>query len=990
MGSIRLDINQDSIQNATIIEMPQNVTTVAAMKALSGTDDRLRYCDETETLYQYEATGSAYTADDLYVLITADGGNTRWLGVSGRYIAGPGSAGVLINPSATELTWGSELLTNPDLTTNTDWTYTNGAAWNAAGEAWLYNGVISTVTVVNGGTGYTAGDVLTLADGTGGTVTVATEAGGVVQTVTVTTSGYGYSVATHATSGGTGGGNCTIGVATIKSATVTQNYTFEVGAYYKLTITTAAGSTGAFYPQASGWNWATTTSATWTYYFKAITASSSIAIATYGSSVGQISKITSISLTKKTASCTPILQAKGSDGTILFARYAASGAGRLGTIIQGAGGAGENLSNSPGAIITGYAAAPYLQDTGYPSTTYDHSVVIIGSGAAGNAQNAHSMTIIGGGAATGTSLTAAGMIRATCVGYQAGVNSSNLNSGVCIGTQAGTTSVSMSTAVAIGYQAGYISSAANAILIGYNAGGETGSILTNGIAIGYSAGRKHSGGTGVFIGYNAGYQTNAGGGAGCVFLGYQAGKECTTANALIIHNTSDITNPTVFGDMANRRLGIAVSPATNRFHIGYGHLQFDPVVAPTAPTAAVNAAAGVLTGAYTYKITYVTANGETEVGTVSNTVNPAGEKVDLTAIPVSTNPFVTDRKIYRCKAATATSWYYLAALGNNTTTTYTDNIADGTLGAERYAQNTTTGRIFIGTTKYSELTLNNVGLGSLALSGAALTGWYNVGIGQNAMIACSSGGSNTAVGGYNTLAALTTGSHNVGVGREALSTITTDSYNTAVGSLAGKSLAATATQQVVAVGYNAGAAAGSFTIAIGAAAGQNSIAKQCNVFIGTDAGKLETAANGGPNNVLIGHGSGFYQNHTTGNNVMIGFESGRLVAAGGGSGNVFLGYQAGKASTASNTLIIENSSDITTPLIYGDFAGNAVIVNGTFKATGNVGFNNVAPAAQSTGWTTSNVTTDKVIDANATSLDEVADVLCTLIEALKGTGIIGA
>ena len=58
--------------------------------------------------------------------------------------------------------------------------------------------------------------------------------------------------------------------------------------------------------------------------------------------------------------------------------------------------------------------------------------------------------------------------------------------------------------------------------------------------------------------------------------------------------------------------------------------------------------------------------------------------------------------------------------------------------------------------------------------------------------------------------------------------------------------------------------------------------------------------------------------------------------------------------------------------------------------TQKLGFWNATPVVQSTGWTTSNVTTDKVLDANSTTLDEVADVLCTLIEQLKTYGILGA
>lgn len=58
--------------------------------------------------------------------------------------------------------------------------------------------------------------------------------------------------------------------------------------------------------------------------------------------------------------------------------------------------------------------------------------------------------------------------------------------------------------------------------------------------------------------------------------------------------------------------------------------------------------------------------------------------------------------------------------------------------------------------------------------------------------------------------------------------------------------------------------------------------------------------------------------------------------------------------------------------------------------TQKIGFWNATPVVQSTGWTTSNVTTDKVIDANSTSIDELADVVCTLIEQLKTYGLLGA
>lgn len=60
--------------------------TLVAIKAAKGFDGELSFCVETNTQYKYIVAGSAYTADDKYILITGDGGNTRWLGISGQYI----------------------------------------------------------------------------------------------------------------------------------------------------------------------------------------------------------------------------------------------------------------------------------------------------------------------------------------------------------------------------------------------------------------------------------------------------------------------------------------------------------------------------------------------------------------------------------------------------------------------------------------------------------------------------------------------------------------------------------------------------------------------------------------------------------------------------------------------------------------------------------------------------------------------------------------
>jgi len=125
------------------------------------------------------------------------------------------------------------------------------------------------------------------------------------------------------------------------------------------------------------------------------------------------------------------------------------------------------------------------------------------------------------------------------------------------------------------------------------------------------------------------------------------------------------------------------------------HLRIDTAlgeIAPIAPVAALGSGAGNLSnGVYRWLCTYVTADGETDAGAVSGAVTVADHTVNgqaaLTSIPTGGSA-VTARKIYR--TAHDGSTYLLAAtISDNTTTTYTDNIADASLGASAPTANTT-------------------------------------------------------------------------------------------------------------------------------------------------------------------------------------------------------------------------------------------------------------------------------------------------------------
>jgi hypothetical protein len=166
----------------------------------------------------------------------------------------------------------------------------------------------------------------------------------------------------------------------------------------------------------------------------------------------------------------------------------------------------------------------------------------------------------------------------------------------------------------------------------------------------------------------------------------------------------------------------------------------------------------------------------------------------------------------------------------------------------------------------------NTGIGFNALN-AVISGIRNVGIGDKAL-SLNTSNDNTAVG-TQALQNNTTGLNNVAIGTLALMTNSTASQSTAVG--------------------------------FGALKNSNG---QWNVALG--------------NNTLSGVTTGI-------NNLAVGTLAGNSVIT--GSGNIFLGHNAGFSELGSNKLYIENTNSAT-PLIYGEFNTNLVRINGKLQVTG--------------------------------------------------------
>lgn len=94
---------------------------------------------------------------------------------------------------------------------------------------------------------------------------------------------------------------------------------------------------------------------------------------------------------------------------------------------------------------------------------------------------------------------------------------------------------------------------------------------------------------------------------------------------------------------------------------------------PTAPVAADAGAGVIAAGLYEYGVTFVTASGETLIGSPSNALTIAiNHNINLTAIPLGGSG-TTSRRIYR--RLNGGAWAFLKAINDNTTTTTTDNLA---------------------------------------------------------------------------------------------------------------------------------------------------------------------------------------------------------------------------------------------------------------------------------------------------------------------------
>lgn len=209
--------------------------------------------------------------------------------------------------------------------------------------------------------------------------------------------------------------------------------------------------------------------------------------------------------------------------------------------------------------------------------------------------------------------------------------------------------------------------------------------------------------TTILASSNANAAVNWGAGTKNVFVTAPAGWFGTplTPGSLLFAKTNGVVgqdNANAFWDDTQDFLGLGTATPAQRMHVANGHIRFDHVAAPAACAAALaGAGAGnVENGTHSYRVTFVTAAGESAPGVavcVTVADKTTNGQVSLTSIATGTAGVVTSRKVYRSKAG-GSIHYLLTTIADNITTTFVDNVADASLGLKTGAQPTTAGKIF--------------------------------------------------------------------------------------------------------------------------------------------------------------------------------------------------------------------------------------------------------------------------------------------------------
>ncbi len=357
-----------------------------------------------------------------------------------------------------------------------------------------------------------------------------------------------------------------------------------------------------------------------------------------------------------------------------------------------------------------------------------------------------------------------------------------------------------------------------------------------------------------------------------------------TTNVDLGANNLTVNTNVLHVDSTNDRVGIGTTTPAYKLDV-YGTsttdginsdvgLNFTQVAEPTNASLDLIEEVGDLgEGEYHYLVSYTTEIGETRAYNIGSITTESGKTKVRITIPVSSDPKVTGRKLYRSLSG-GPFWtsYNLATIANNTDTTYDDNISDATLivnglGGGFWRTNTTNKMI----------TVNDSVVMVADVRGTS----FGVGAGES----ITAGGRNAFFG---------------------------DNAGTKV----------TIARECVYIGSSAGSnnISGNDNVAIGSSAGSRITSGGANVMIGRNAGN--TCTGNSRSNTAIGHYAMSWE-ATAGHrvhNTALGREAGYKAQ---GNYNIFLGSQSGRDETGSYKLFIDSLdrggevASRTDSLIYG-------------------------------------------------------------------------
>jgi len=353
----------------------------------------------------------------------------------------------------------------------------------------------------------------------------------------------------------------------------------------------------------------------------------------------------------------------------------------------------------------------------------------------------------------------------------------------------------------------------------------------------------------------------------------------------------------------------AASPGamSTRAYVAADALSIPLVTAPAAAPVAVSSGAGALTGDYFYSVVFVTASGATEPGPQTAPLTLVANAVTLSSIPVSANPLVVSRKIYRSKGTepgnvyTGTgrdlaAVYLVATISDNVTTTLADNVADAAVGAVPSYRNTTGSTANTSMEMGGNVTLFGIGAGGAGLGSDRLTAIGYLAGGASYMsfgctfVGSEAGYSNGAIGGGddNTFVGNRTGRLNTSgldnafFGQSAGEFNSTGSTNTFIGEESGTNTAG-----------NPGT--GSELVFVGESAGAQNGSGDRNTYVGMQAG-ARTSPTACFDNVCVGRTAG--RSLASVENTIVGSQAGYATTNGGK--NTFLGFGTGYGNTTGN------------------------------------------------------------------------------------------